>query len=84
MRKLLLKRARSLILWVFALLTIYLLAWGVFVGSYRTGRHPLPAPDWLLTVFTPLYLISDWTPLQAPLESYAGLWVALFKCFSVK
>ena len=62
-----------------AFLVLYLIAWGVFVGLYRSGRLALPAPDAVLAFFMPLYLLSDWTPLQGALEWYAGWWVWVFR-----
>jgi hypothetical protein len=64
------------------LLAMYLISWGVFVGTYRAGLQPLPPPDFLLGLYMPLYLLSDWTSLQGPLEGYAACWVWLFKWFA--
>ena len=65
--------------WLMILFVSYIVGWGLFVGVYRTGRMPLPAPGFLSALYEPLYLLSDWTPLQSPLEFYAATWVWLFK-----
>ncbi|MDB6121165.1 MAG: hypothetical protein JWQ71_158 [Pedosphaera sp.] len=74
------KRSGGLAHWVSwsgVVLLLYVLSYGPVAGIvFRRGGAVTPrTARALIIIYTPVYWLSDQTPLKKPLQSYVGWWM---------